>query len=175
MGNPIGVIDPNGGQSLAYVLEGAGADNFAVAKVSDGVQIEVAADADLDYEATASYDLTLTVSDGVDHDGNADPSVDDSIKLRINITNMVEPLTITLSPDDVFSPTTGSNRYRLRFELNDHDDYGQLHYTQHEADNDGSNESHASGVLPLHLNYSRRARSPDRTHDQEILGRDLGR
>ena len=97
VGDPIGVMDPDEEETLTFTLTGEGADNFTVTEVEDGVQIQVATGAVLDYETTSSYDLTLTVSDGVDHEGNDNSSVDDSIKLRINVTDVDEPITATLT------------------------------------------------------------------------------
>ena len=100
VGDPIGVMDPDEGETLTFALTGEGADNFTATGGDGEVQIEVATGADLDYETTSSYDLTLTVSDSVDHEGNDDDDVDDSIKLRINLSNVVEgDLGLTITPD----------------------------------------------------------------------------
>ena len=54
--------------------------------------------ANLNYEAKSYYDLQLTVSDSLDTVGDTDASVDDTIDLRINITDVAgETMSVTLS------------------------------------------------------------------------------
>lgn len=148
VGDIIMVMDPDEGETLAYALEGDGADNFDAAAVDGGVQVSVASGANLDYESAMSYDLKLTVSDGVDHEGNADSSVDHSIGLLVNITDVDEPFTVTLMGDGGNTPTVGQGNFRLVMELHNKPyEHGTLRYRLYEADADGSNSTNSYGLL----------------------------
>ena len=76
-------------------------------EASGGVQIAVASGATLDYEVTPAYELVLTVSDGVDHEGNADATVDDTLPVRIDIDDVDYPPAVSLTIDNV-NPTAGN-------------------------------------------------------------------
>ena len=102
VGGPIGLKDADG-DTLTYALTGTGKDNFTVSKVTGGLQLAVASGVYLNYEDTAYYDLELTVSDGKDAYGNPDVKTDDTIPVRVNVTDDTsETLTVTLSG----TPTT---------------------------------------------------------------------
>ena len=79
VGDPVGVKDPNSGDTLTFTLTGTGADQFTASPVSGGAQIAVANGASLDPATKSTYDLVLGVSDGKDANGNTDPSVDATI------------------------------------------------------------------------------------------------
>ena len=85
VGDPVGVKDPNSGDTLTFSLTGTGADQFTASQVSGGAQIAVANGASLDSATKSTYDLVLGVSDGKDANGNTDPSVDATIGVRINL------------------------------------------------------------------------------------------
>ena len=83
VGEPIGVFklevpDPK------YTLTGDGSDDFSVNSRThpDAAQIVVAASDGL---SESSYDLVLGISDGKDHEGNNDDSVDHSIAVQIDV------------------------------------------------------------------------------------------
>ena len=96
VGEPIRVKDPDAGNTLTFNLTGDGAVDFTVSAVDGGAQIAVGP-ASLDYETLASYDLTLEVSDGLDTHGNTYPSVDDTLPVAINVTDVEnEGVTATL-------------------------------------------------------------------------------
>ena len=67
--------------TLTFSLSGQGADDFAVNNVDGGAQIAI----DALTLSSWHYHLKLHVSDGKDHFGNADPSIDHSIAVRITI------------------------------------------------------------------------------------------
>lgn len=106
VGAPVLVKHPWNGGTLTFTLSGNGHGNFTVEAVDGadvGAQIKVAANSYLNYEDTASpnnYDLTLQVSDGKDSNGNADNSVDDTIPVRIAVSDVSESvgLTATAAP-----------------------------------------------------------------------------
>ena len=102
VGQPVRVKEPDVGNTLTFNLTGDGAADFTVSAVNGDAQIAVGPFS-LDYESIASYDLTLEVSDGLDANGNADPSVDDTLPVTINVTDVEnEGVTATLRA----SPTT---------------------------------------------------------------------
>lgn len=85
VGDTIAVREPDSGDTLTFSLTGEGAGNFTVSSVTGGAQITVGTGADLDYEITQSYDLTLGVSDGKDAAGDPDSSIDHTIAVRVDI------------------------------------------------------------------------------------------
>ena len=44
----------------------------------------------MDHEAKKYYEVQVEVSDGKDDDGNADPSVDASVTIEIEVLNLIE-------------------------------------------------------------------------------------
>ncbi len=88
-------------QTLSYSLSGEGHKHFTLEPVTDGngaqvtnphaVQIKVAHGADLDYETRPNYDLILSVTDNVDHESNPDPSLDDTLAVRIALEDVTTP------------------------------------------------------------------------------------
>ncbi len=96
VGEPVLAQDPDA-DPLTFTLEGTGSENFTLALVEGGAQIAVSENANLDYETTAAYALTLQVSDGKDSYGNYDVTADLSFSLTIDITDVEEPLSVTLS------------------------------------------------------------------------------
>lgn len=85
-GDPIPVQNPDK-NALTFTLEGYGADKFSASPVTGGAQLAVAGNANLADEKVLYYDLRLGVSDGKDREGNRDPSVDDSVAVRIHLTD----------------------------------------------------------------------------------------
>ena len=73
--------------ALTYRLTGGGAA-FTIAAASG--QISVARGAVLDHEATPSYTVTVSVSDGKDLTGNPDGAADASIAVTISVTDVSE-------------------------------------------------------------------------------------
>ena len=73
--------------ALTYSLSGAAEFTIAAA----GGQISVAQGAVLDFEATPSYTVTVSVSDGKDLTGNADGAADDTIRVTIDLADVAEP------------------------------------------------------------------------------------
>ena len=109
VGAAVPVYEPDAGDTLTFGLAGTGADQFAVAADTDGnAQVSVATDASLDYETTDFYNLTLTVSDGKDASGNADASVDNSVGLLINVTDVDEPVTRSIAENSASGTDVGA-------------------------------------------------------------------
>ncbi len=87
VGSPVTATDADG-DTLTYSISGA--SEFTIDSASG--QIAVASGADLDYESgTTSYTVTVSVSDGLDEQGNADSTVDDTATVTISVTDVNEP------------------------------------------------------------------------------------
>ena len=106
VGDPITVF-PSEVEELEYRLQGEGSELFSLVPATDphGVQIVVAGEARLDYEAQASYEFTLGVTDQVDHESNPDDSLDDTLAVRIALDD-VTGYSASLSTSNT-SPTVG--------------------------------------------------------------------
>ncbi len=74
----VSATDPDAGTTLTYSLAGTGSSNFAISSL--GV-ITVATGATLNFEATPSYSLTVTASDG---------SLSATVPVTVNVTNVNE-------------------------------------------------------------------------------------
>ena len=84
VGAPIPVYQGDD-DDLSFALTGPGHSLFSV---DANGQIKVAGD--LDYEVRSEYRLTLSVRDNKDHERNTDALVDNSISVRINVTDQPE-------------------------------------------------------------------------------------
>ena len=91
-GSPVGgrvaTIDLNG-DPLTYSLSAS--DAFVIDPATG--QIGVAEDAALDHEAAPSHTVTVSVTDGKDADGKAEakPTIDATLEVTINVTDVDEP------------------------------------------------------------------------------------
>ena len=83
----VAATDPDG-DALTYTLDSASAEAFAID--GDGA-ITVAGAVALDHEAKPSWSVTVSVSDGKASDGTADPAVDATHSLTINVADVGEP------------------------------------------------------------------------------------
>lgn len=95
--------------ALSYALSGDGHDNFSVTSRTNpnAAQIVVASGASLDFDTQSSYDLILEVSDGKDHEGNDDSSVDHSIGVKIELIEEKHPFTRIFASNH--TPATGES------------------------------------------------------------------
>ena len=83
----VAASDPDG-DTLTYTLDSASDAVFAI----DGAgAITVTAAGALDHEATPSWSVTVSVSDGKAFDGSADPGVDATHRLTVAVTDVAEP------------------------------------------------------------------------------------
>ena len=87
VGSPVTATDPDEDDTLEYSLTGTDANHFYIDP--DTGQIET--DGALDYETKHTYHLAVSVTDGMDIDGNSDSEEDDSIDVTINVDNVNEP------------------------------------------------------------------------------------
>ena len=94
VGAPVTATDDDN-DALTYTLSGDDAGLFSVE--SGTGQITVGAGTALDYETRTSYSVTVSVHDAKDANGNTDTTVDATIDVTLNIDNVDEPGTVTLS------------------------------------------------------------------------------
>ena len=92
IGDPVAATDPET-DTIAYTLGGDDAASFAI----DGATGQLKTFDPLDYEFKSSYSVTVSASDGTDIDGNADPSVDNTIDVTISVTDQDEAGHVILS------------------------------------------------------------------------------
>ena len=86
------------GVILTYSLSGTDAASFVI----DGStgQITVGSETVIDYESgPARYSVVVSVSDGKDAYGNDDPAIDDQIEVNIDLKNIDESGTVSLSQE----------------------------------------------------------------------------
>ena len=95
VGSPVSATDPDGDDTLTYTLSGTDASSF---EIDDSGQISVAAGSALDYESgTTTYSFVVSVTDGKGPDGNATTTIDATIMVTIDVTNVDEPGEVSLS------------------------------------------------------------------------------
>ena len=98
IGSPVIATDPDS-DTVAYSLSGTDAVSFAI-DTSTG---QLKTSALLNYEAESSYSVTVGVTDGKDAQGNTEqsPTVDDTVIVTMNVTDVNEPPGITVGPGSV--------------------------------------------------------------------------
>ena len=87
-GSPVPVVGADDTDTLTYELSGVGHSNFVAESVAGGAQIKVAPNPYLDTEVRRYYDLVLSVSDGKNRADDHDETVDHTIALRIEATDV---------------------------------------------------------------------------------------
>ena len=88
IGAPITATHANGKGTLVYSLDTTGADTFDI----DSSTGQLKTKADLDYESgSATYHVTISVSDSLDDYSHADTVEDSSIDVTITVTDVNEP------------------------------------------------------------------------------------
>ncbi len=101
IGDDVGVVaatdDDN--DTPYYSMSGTGVGDFSLGLYNGTIDVAAA----LDYEATSSYTLTLSVKDKKASDDTADDVVDDTITVTINVTDVNEP------PPKLSAPTVSAN------------------------------------------------------------------
>ena len=108
--SPVTATDDDGDTLTYSVAEATGetdaTDNlmdfnrdFSVAAANG--QISVKSGAMIDFETRPSYTVRFQVSDGEDASGMSDTTVDDTLTLTVNVTNVNEGGTVTITGDDL--------------------------------------------------------------------------
>ena len=84
--------DPNY-DTLTYTLGGPDAASFDL----DSTSGQLSTKAPLDRESKDSYNLTMSVHDGVDINGNSDTTVDDTMSVTVTVIDVDEPADISFA------------------------------------------------------------------------------
>ena len=92
IGDPVAATDQDAGDTLTYTLGGTDASAFDIDSTG-----QLTTKVPMDYETKDSYAVTVVVRDSKDVDGNADTLQDDSISVTINVIDLNEVATLTLS------------------------------------------------------------------------------
>ena len=101
IGDPVAATDLDNGDTLVYSLGGTDADSFDIVTTSG----QLLTKDPLDFEDKETYTVTVSVHDGKDANGEVDTAVDATITVTINLSNVEEPGTVTLSSAQ---PLTGT-------------------------------------------------------------------
>ena len=89
--------DPDTGDSLVYQLSGTDQASFVIDAATGQLKTKAA----LDYETKQVYSVVVSVSDNKNPAGDADDAVDDTVTVTINVGNVDEAGTVTLTPPTV--------------------------------------------------------------------------
>ena len=143
-GGVITAADADSGDTLTYSLA-SGGDNASFEIDSSGqIETRTGVNHNFNFEATKkSYTVTVNVHDGKDAAGGTDTStIDDSIDVTINLTNVDEPGTVTITG----TPSGGST---LTASVTDDPDGGVTNESWRWArgDSAGGTFNNISGVL----------------------------
>ena len=93
IGSPFPATDPDDGDVLTYTLVGDDPASFDIDESTGQLRTK----ADLDYETTPSYTVTVSVRDSKDTGGSSDSEADDTITVTVTINNVDEDGTVNLS------------------------------------------------------------------------------
>ena len=87
--------DADSADTLTYSLDAASEAVFDI----DSTTGQLRTEAELDHETRKSYSVTVSVSDGKDANGDADPSADDTITVTILVSDVNEDPSFALAND----------------------------------------------------------------------------
>ena len=97
VGGTVAATDSDSGDTLTYSLGGTDADSFDID--SSNGQIKTRTGVTYNFEATKnSYSVTVNVRDSKDSAGNTDTTIDATITVTINLTNVNEAPTVSSGP-----------------------------------------------------------------------------
>ena len=94
IGDAVTATDPDTGDSLVYQLSGTDQASFVIDAATGQLKTKAA----LDYETKQVYSVVVSVSDNKNPAGDADEAVDDTVTVTINVGNVDEAGTVTLTP-----------------------------------------------------------------------------
>ena len=95
IGDPLRATDADSADTLTYSLDTASDAFFDI----DATTGQLRTEAELDHENRKSYPVTVSVSDGKDANGDADPSADDTITVTILVSDVNEDPSFALAND----------------------------------------------------------------------------
>ena len=98
VGAAVAATDSDSGDTLTYSLAGTDASSFTI--VSTSGQIRTTGTT-YNYESKSSYTVTVRVHDGKDNAGDASTSIDDTITVTINLTDVNETPAITTTQTSI--------------------------------------------------------------------------
>ena len=101
IGDPVAATDQDNGDTLVYSLGGTDAGSFDIVTTSG----QLLTKDPLDFEDKEAYTVIVSVHDGKDANGAVDTTVDATITVTIDLSNVEEPGTVTLSSAQ---PLTGT-------------------------------------------------------------------
>ena len=87
IGDPVSAVDADSGETLTYSISGTDVNAFNFDTSKGQLKTKDA----LDHESKDTYAVTIGVSDSKDAGGDADTTVDDTITVTINVTDINEP------------------------------------------------------------------------------------
>ena len=93
IGDPVTATDPDTGDTPAYTLGGTDANFFDI----DASSGQLRTKAGLDYEVKNTYQISVSVRDGKNAEGNPDAADDATITVTVTVTNVEEPGKVTLN------------------------------------------------------------------------------
>ena len=93
IGTPVSALDMEE-DTLRYSLDGDDASSFDIV-ASTG---QLRAGESFDYETKSTYTIRVSVSDGLDSEGNADDAVDDTVAVIVLVINLDDDGTVSISP-----------------------------------------------------------------------------
>ena len=113
VGSAVNATDSDSGDTLTYSLSSPLGSSDASSFSVDGngqIKTKTGLNHNFNFEATMkSYSVTVQVRDSKDAAGNANTTVDDTIAVTINLTNVNEPPIFTVSPTSVLIPEQTNN------------------------------------------------------------------
>ena len=93
IGDPVTATDSDTGDTPAYTLGGTDANFFDIDTSSGQLRTKAA----LDYEVKNTYQISVSVRDGKNAEGNPDAADDATITVTITVTNVEEPGKVSLN------------------------------------------------------------------------------
>ena len=121
IGDPMAASDDDAHATLTYTLGGADAAGFTI----DGATGQIRMSAALDFEAPADsdgdnvYEMSVSVSDGLDSIERPDASVDDSVAVSVEVVDVDEPLVLAGGGCDAEVADWASSDWECVFEATD--------------------------------------------------------
>ncbi|MYE46664.1 MAG: hypothetical protein F4X25_07920, partial [Chloroflexi bacterium] len=106
IGDPVAATDDDG-DSLEYTLSGPDASSFNI--LGGSGQIFLKSGVTYNYESKSSYTVIVSVSDEKDDAGGPDNVIDDTITVTINLINVDEAGTVTISGMEVGGETLSAS------------------------------------------------------------------
>ena len=95
IGAPVAATDDDN-DTLTYSLDDTSAESFDIVEFLGQLRTKAA----LDFEDKSSYTVTVSVSDSMDANGDADEMTDDTIRVTIQVANLNEaPVFTPIAPD----------------------------------------------------------------------------